>query len=76
MHIRPKHPNWIRFLIVTLAMLPLIMLYFAPASWTRQIGPWTWLALAIGNGLMWLCLAAALAAVNREAPPGADSFDD
>jgi hypothetical protein len=76
MNTPPKHPNWTRLLIVTLAMLPLIVLYFAPTSWTRQIGPWAWLLLAIGNGLMWLCLAAALVALNRETSAGVDSRDD
>lgn len=56
MNIPPKHPNWIRLVIVIVAMLPLIALYSAPTSWTRQIGLWAWLLLAIGNGLMWLCL--------------------
>jgi hypothetical protein len=59
-------------LIVILALLPLIALYLLPVSWTRQIAAWSWLLLALGNGLLWLCLAAALVTINRDTPIEAD----
>jgi hypothetical protein len=51
----------------------MIALYLLPVSWTRQIGAWSWLLLALGNGLLWLCLAAALVAINRDAPVEANA---
>jgi hypothetical protein len=68
-----RHPNLLRLLIVILAILPMIALYLLPVSWTRQVGAWTWLLLALGNGLLWMCLAAALVTINRDAPVDADA---
>ena len=61
-----KHTNLLRLLIVIVALLPLMALYLLPATWTHGIGVWSWLLLAVGNGLMWLCLAIALATINRQ----------
>jgi len=59
----------LRALIVFLAILPILLLFSSPPRWIGRIGAWSLLCLAVGNGLLWLALAAALAAVNR-APMG------
>jgi hypothetical protein len=60
---REKH--WLRVFIVLCAIMPVLVLFSSPGQWIPGAGVWLLLALAIRNGLLWLGLAAALAAVNQ-----------
>ena len=55
---------WLRALIVYWAILPVLVLFSSP-QWIVRTNVWVLLLVAIGNGLLWLVLAIALAAVNR-----------
>jgi len=60
-----REKYFLRGLIVAWAILPMFLLFSSPPPWIWRTGVWFLLLLAVGNGLLWLGLAIALAAVNR-----------
>ena len=70
MKLTTREKYWLRALIVLCAILPMLVLFSSPGQWILERSVWFLLLLAIGNGLLWLGLAVALAAVNRASTVG------
>ena len=70
MKLSTREKHWLRLVIVLCAVLPMLVLFSSPGQWIlgRSVG--FLLLLAIGNGLLWLGLAIALACVNRASVAG------
>ena len=70
MKLSTREKHWLCVLIVLCAILPMLVLFLSPGQWILGRSVWLLLLLAIGNGLLWLGLAVAWAAVNRAATFG------